>query len=225
MQKPRLLVVEDDLRVVRGLIQGLTQAGFDVSVAMDGQEGLNRALGEPFELIILDLMLPKRSGFEVLEAIHGRISTPVIVLSALTELPARLQSFEGGAVDFVPKPFFIEELVARIRSRLAIVETAPRRELNLLDLVVDLDGREVRRGSQSIELTAHEFNVLVFLMEREGRAMTREQIAEHALPEAGERSARTVDSHLSRIRKKLGEEAGAHIKTVWGIGYRYLAKL
>ena len=136
MSKPRLLVVEDDLRVVRSLIQGLDRHGFDVSIAMDGEEGLARALAEPFELIVLDLMLPKRSGFEVLEALQGRISTPVIVLSARTELPARLRSFQDGAVDFVPKPFFMEELVARIRSRLAIVETAPHRELAFADVVV-----------------------------------------------------------------------------------------
>lgn len=225
MSKPRLLVVEDDLRVVRSLIQGLDRHGFDVSIAMDGEEGLARALAEPFELIVLDLMLPKRSGFEVLEALQGRISTPVIVLSARTELPARLRSFQDGAVDFVPKPFFMEELVARIRSRLAIVETAPHRKLTFADVVVDLDSREVLCGDVPVDLTAHEFNVLVFLLQREGRAMSREQIAEHALPEAGERSERTVDSHLSRIRKKLGPKAGLHIKTVWGIGYRYSASL
>lgn len=225
MDRPRLLVVEDDLSVIRGLIKGLDRHGFDVSIAMDGEAGLARALAEPFELIVLDLMLPERSGFEVLEALRGRVSTPVIVLSARTELPARLRSFQDGAVDFVPKPFFMEELVARIRSRLAIVETTPRRELVFGELVVDLDGRELHLAGERLELTAHEFNVLVFLMEREGRAMSRDQIAEHALPEGGERSARTVDSHLSRIRKKLGPQAGQHIKTVWGIGYRFTASL
>ncbi|MED5371231.1 MAG: response regulator transcription factor [Myxococcota bacterium] len=224
-QKPRILVVEDDLGVVRSLIQGLHKAGFEVSVAMDGRAGLEAALAADHDLLVLDLMLPERTGFEILEALQGRSSTPIIVLSARTELPARLRSFEGGAVDFVPKPFFMAELVARIKAHLSFVESAPHRILELAGMEVDLDAREVRAGGEPLGLTTHEFNVLAFLMEREGRALSREQIADSALPEAGDRVARTVDSHVSRVRKKLGPEASAHIKTVWGIGYRYVAEL
>ena len=218
---PRILVVEDDLRVVQSLIGGLRKAGFDTTVAMDGNAGVEHALGSDFDAIILDLMLPARDGFSVLEALRGRVSTPVIVLSARTELPARLQSFSGGAVDFVPKPFFMAELVARIRSRLALREEVPHRQRSFADVCVDLDAREVTRDGAAVELTAHEFNVLVFLTERPGRPVSRAQLADHALPEAGERSDRTVDSYISRIRKKLGKAAAKHIRTVWGIGYRF----
>jgi len=219
-EAPHILIVEDDLGVVQGLIGGLRREGFRTSLAMAGDLGLERILNETFDLVLLDLMLPERTGFEILEAMRARVSVPVIVLSARTDLPARLQSFQNGAVDFVPKPFFIEELVARIRSRLDLTRDDERRELTLVDVTLDLDARVVRRGDQDLELTGYEFNVLALLCERADRAQTRAQIASAALSEGGESGERTVDSHISRIRKKLGPEASARIKTVWGIGYR-----
>jgi len=218
--KPRILVVEDDLKVVQGLIRGLSRAGFDVTVAMDGEDGAHRAVAEPVDLVILDLMLPGRSGFEVLEAMSGRVSIPVVVLSARTELGARLKSFDLGAVDFVPKPFWMEELVARIRSRLAIRRESPHRVLEIGGVVLDLDARRATRGGEDLGLTGHEFNVLAYLVERPDRALTRGQLAAAALSAEGDRLDRTVDSHISRVRKKLGDD-GERITTVWGIGYRY----
>lgn len=217
---PHILIVEDDAGVVQGLVHGLKQAGFRTSLAMDGAQGLERILQEKFDLVLLDLMLPERTGFEVLDALCTRASVPVIVLSALSDLPSRLRSFERGAVDFVPKPFFMEELVARIRSRLGLGRVEARRVRKLADAVVDLDARVVRRNDEDLGMTGYEFNVLAFLLGRAGRAQTRGQIADHALSEDGDCSDRTVDSHISRIRKKLGPEAAARIKTVWGIGYR-----
>ncbi|MEO1267260.1 MAG: response regulator transcription factor [Myxococcota bacterium] len=217
---PHILIIEDDLGVVQGMLRGLRRAGFATSLAMAGDEGLDRILNETFDLVLLDLMLPGRTGLEVLEAVRTRVSIPIIVVSARTDLPTRLNSFREGAVDFVPKPFFMEELVARIRARLALSCAAPRRELILADVVLDLDARVARRGEDELGLTAHEFNVLAYLRERAGRAVTRVQIADNTLPEGGERSDRTVDSHISRIRKKLGDLAADRIQTVWGIGYR-----
>lgn len=216
--EPRILVVEDDLHVVQGLIAGLRRAAFDVSVAMDGDDAAGRVASEPFDLVVLDLMLPGRSGFAVLEAMSGRVSTPVIVLSARTELTARLDSFRLGAVDYVAKPFFIEELVARIRARLALRDDGPRRVARVGGAELDLDARRVTRDGEDLGLTAHEFNVLAFLAERPGRAVTRQELAERALDSEGV-TERTVDSHVSRIRAKLGDD-GKRIVTVWGIGYR-----
>ncbi len=217
--RPSILIVEDDLSVVQGLVRGLHKAGFSTSVAMDGEEGMARILREPFHLVLLDLMLPGRGGLEVLELVSTRTSVPIVVLTAQTDLPARLRSFAHGAIDFVSKPFFMEELVARIRARLALTAPAPTRRVALADVVLDLDARRALRGDTDLGLTTHEFNILAFLRERAGRTVTRTQLAEHALPEDGSRSDRTVDSHLSRIRKKLGEAASPCIKTVWGIGY------
>lgn len=216
---PRILVVEDDLNAVQGLIWGLKRHGFDVSVVMDGAEAADRVLTGHFDLVVLDLMLPHASGFEVLEALRGRDSTPVIVLSARTELRARLDSFRLGAVDYVAKPFFVEELVARIRTRLALREVGPRRTIVLGDASIDLDARRVTRDGVDLGLTAHEFNVLAWLAERPDRVVGRQELAEHALGGEGV-TDRTVDSHVSHLRAKLGED-GRRIATVWGLGYRF----
>jgi DNA-binding response OmpR family regulator len=148
----------------------------------------------------------------------GRVSTPVVVLSARTELQARLESFRLGAVDYVAKPFFLEELVARIRARLALRETGPRRLVQVGATEVDLDARRATRDGDDLGLTAHEFNLLAWLAARPGRAVTRQELAENALDSSGV-TDRTVDSHVSRIRQKLGDD-GKRIATVWGIGYR-----
>lgn len=218
-ERPRVLVVEDDLQVVQGLVSGLARAGFDVTVAMDGEEASRLAL-QPFDAVVLDLMLPGRTGFDVLAAMSGRVSTPAIVLSARSELESRLKSFQLGAVDFVPKPFWIEELVVRLRSRLALRDDAPPRTRAVGATVLDLDRRTACRDGRDIGLTAHEFNVLAWLAERPRRAITRRQLAENTLTEELGATDRTVDSHVSRVRKKLGPD-GATIATVWGIGYRY----
>ncbi|MEM6295930.1 MAG: response regulator transcription factor [Myxococcota bacterium] len=220
MGKPHILIVEDDVGVVSGLVRGLERAGLSTSVAMTGTDGLEQIERGEFDLVLLDLMLPERSGFEILDAVRSRVSVPIIVLSARTELTARLQSFESGAVDFVPKPFFVEELVARIRARLSLAEDAPRRQLALADVVVDLDARLARRNGADVGLTSYEFNVLAYLRQRPGRAQSRAQIAEGALSGSDDVDDRTVDSHVSRIRKKVGPEAAACVRTVWGIGYR-----
>ena len=216
---PHILIVEDDAGVVHGLLRGLRQAGFRTSLAMNGAQGIDCILTESFDLILLDLMLPEYTGFEVLEIMGTRVSVPVIVLSALSDLPARLKSFERGAVDFVPKPFFIEELIARIRSRLKLRQIENRKFV-LADTIIDLDARVVLRNDIDLGMTGYEFNVLAFLCQRSGRAQTRSQIAEHALSVDGDCFDRTVDSHISRIRKKLGPDTGKLIKTIWGIGYR-----
>ena len=218
--QPHILIVEDDKDVIHGLDRGLRQVGFRTSLAFTGAQGLELILANSFDLILLDLMLPQGTGFEVLESLKARASVPVIVLSALSDLPARLKSFEFGAVDFVAKPFFIEELVARIRARLKLRVVEARSTIPLGDTVIDLDARIVLRGDTDLGLTSYEFNVLTFLCQRSGRAQTRGQIAQYALSEDGDCFDRTVDSHISRIRKKLGPDAGGLIKTVWGIGYR-----
>jgi len=218
---PAILVVEDDPAIAAGIVRGLKSAGFDVELAHDGRRGAELALARPFDLVILDLMLPELGGFEVLELWRGRLSTPVIVLSARTELDARLQAFAGGAVDYLPKPFWFEELLARVRARLRLPDAAaPTRTLAWDDAVLDLDARTVTLAGEPLALTAHEFNVLLYLVERPARAITRRQLAEAALPAGGDRSERTVDSHVARIRRKLGA-AGGRIATVWGIGYRF----
>ena len=212
---PRILIVEDDLSVVQGLLRGLRKAGFDPSVAMDGARAPS-ILQQPFDLVLLDLMLPERSGAEILEAVSTRTRSHHQAPRARTSRPdCRASRWVRWTSS---QPFFMEELVARIRVRLALTAPVPSRQLALDDVVLDLDARRALREGHDLG-DPHEFNILAFLRERAGRAVTRAQLAEHALPEHGERTDRTVDSHLSRIRKKLGPSTSRCIRTVWGIGY------
>jgi DNA-binding response OmpR family regulator len=220
-EKSRILVIEDDSAMAGGIVRGLRSAGFDVELSTSGPDGARRALEGHYDLVTLDLMLPGESGFGVLEKLRGRMSAPVIVLTARAELGDRLQSFELGASDFVAKPFFIEELVARIRTRLRLSGEGPKRIVSWADAEIDLDARTAVVSGKAVALTRHEFDVLAHLIERPDRAISRQQLAERALMPFEERDARTVDSHVARIRKKIGPAAAAHILTVWGIGYRF----
>ena len=219
---PRVVVVEDDPSVAAGLVRGLRLAGFEVELATDGTTGARLAMAAEIDVVLLDLMLPARSGFEVLEMLQRRPAVPpVIVLSARTELGDRLRAFQLGAIDFVPKPFWVEEVVARIRAHLHTPE-APRasRVVEWAGVVVNLDARTVTVDGEPVALTRFELDLLAYLVQRPGRAIPRTQLASQALGPLDERTERTVDSHLARIRKKLGPAAAA-LSTVWGIGYRF----
>lgn len=219
---PRVLVVEDDPSVAAGLVRGLRLAGFEVELATDGTTGARIALDAAIDVVLLDLMLPERTGFEVLELLQRRPAVPpVIVLSARTELGDRLRAFQLGAVDFVPKPFWVEEVVARIRAHLHAPDEPPAsRVVAWADVVVNLDARTVTVGGEAVAFTRFELDLLAYLVQRPSRAIPRAQLASHALGPLDERTDRTVDSHLARIRKKLGAAASA-VTTVWGIGYRF----
>lgn len=213
----RVLVVEDDSNVASALVRGLRKAGFDVALETDGARGLRAAASGDHDAIVLDLMLPERDGFEILEAIGAR-GVPVLVLSARDALDDRLRAFTLGAVDFVAKPFWMEELVARLRARLYLGDTREKRIVAWADVCVDLDARTVSVDGVAVHLTRAELDVLVFLAERPGRAVPREELLARLLDDQAD--ARTVDSHVARVRKKLGTASSA-IGTVWGIGYRF----
>jgi len=217
----RLLVVEDDAGVAGGIVRGLRAAGFDVELATNGIDGAKKALEGRFGAIVLDLMLPGQTGFAVLEQLQGRTSVPILVLTAKADLADRLKCFELGAADYITKPFWLEELVARLKTRLRINSESPKRVVRWADVALDLDSRMVTVGGQDAGLTRNEFDLLAHLVERQGRAISRAQLAEHALTPFEQRDARTVDSHIARIRRKLGAEGGGRVATVWGIGYRF----
>jgi DNA-binding response OmpR family regulator len=216
----RVLVVEDDAAIASGLVRGLRAAGFDVELAVTGESGAKVAMRDSPDVIVLDLMLPDGSGFEVLERLSGRTTAKILVLTARTELSDRLRAFELGAVDFVAKPFFVAELVARIRSRVGERRAEEKRLVRWADVELDLDARRVTVSGAEIAITRHELDVLAYLVGRPGRAIARGQLADSALDPGSERDARTVDSHVARLRKKLGR-GGSAIVTVWGIGYRF----
>ena len=217
----RLLVVEDDAGVAGGIVRGLRSSGFDVELATNGLDGAKKALDGSYSAIVLDLMLPEQTGFAVLEHLQGRTSVPILVLTAKSDLADRLRCFELGAVDFITKPFWLEELVARLRARLRINSETPKRVVRWGDIALDLDSRMVTVQGDDAGLTRNEFDLLAHLVERQGRAISRAQLAELALTPFEQRDARTVDSHIARIRRKLGPVGGGSVVTVWGIGYRF----
>ncbi|MBW2464167.1 MAG: response regulator transcription factor, partial [Deltaproteobacteria bacterium] len=211
-------VVEDDPGIAAQLVQGLRRAGLKVSLStqdLDVRECLRAAP----DLVILDLMLPVRSGFEILEDLRSRSSIPVLVITARGDLEDRLKAFELGAQDYVTKPFFVEEVLARVRVRVGDSVEADIVSFGGLDM--HRDAREVRRGDAALGLTPYEYELLDYLVERAGRAISREDLSNklvHGVPNA---NARSVDSHVAKLRKKLGDEAAAHIRTIRGLGYRF----
>lgn len=217
----RILVVEDDPGIGPKVAAGLQRAGYDATLVTTGPEARAAMARGSWDLVVLDLMLPGEDGFSLLEAWQGRSSVPVVVLTAKTALDDRLRSFKLGATDWLPKPFFMEELVARLGARLGQTAPAPvAKQVDVGTCVLDLGSRTVIRQGQTLSLTAHEVNLLAVLAGQPGRAFTRDQLADKALPADGSRSARTVDSHISRVRNKLGPD-GALIRTVFGVGYRF----
>jgi DNA-binding response OmpR family regulator len=216
----RVLVVEDEATVAATLVQGMRAEGFAVYLATRADEGVRLAFADPPDAIVLDINLPDRSGFDVLEEIQGRCTAPVVVLTGRLELGDRLRCFELGAADYVAKPFYFEELVARIRSRLRAREGVTPRVVSWADVVVNLDGRTVLVRDAPVALTRSEFDILAYLLERPRLVASRRILAKRTALSLGEPDVRTVDVHVARVRKKLGGAASA-IVTVWGIGYRF----
>ncbi len=219
--RPRVLVIEDDASIAASLVRGLSGAGMEVELCTEGEAAIRTAIRGPFSAIVLDLMLPGRDGFEVLEALRGRSKTPILVLTARSDLDDRLRSFALGAVDFVTKPFWIEEIVARIHARIGDKPTPARKVLRFADVAADLEGRTLSVAGERVELTRNEWSILIYLSERQGRAVARSYLAADVLDAFEAVDERTVDSHVAHLRKKLGARGRAAIATVWGIGYRF----
>lgn len=212
----KLLVIEDEAPVRESLVRGLESAGFSVMNTGDGARGLSLWREFSPALVVLDLGLPSRDGWSILEARRALPPSQVIVLTAHSDVNTRLRAFQAGAVDYVAKPFFLEELIARVRARLGARE--PTQELVFGVARLDRGGRALSVDGRPVALTPAEFAILAYLAARPGRAISRSALVE-ALPEGGDRSERTVDSHVSRLRQKLGP-AAAHLHTVWGIGWK-----
>jgi two-component system response regulator MtrA len=217
-EKPRVLVVEDDEALGRQVVRHLTEAGFDTRWLTNGRDALEVPT-DAFGMLVLDLMLPGAHGFDVLKRFRETSEAPVLILSARNETPDKVRALGLGADDYLTKPFWPDELVARVRARLR------RPTLRRADVVrfgrarIDLAARQVSIDEAVVDLTRVEFDLLAALARRPGVALSRSWLAEHVLDPEREGGERTLDVHVSRLRRKLGP-AGAHIATVWGIGYR-----
>jgi len=223
----RILVVEDEPGVARFVEQGLTESGYAVDIACDGQEGLDYALAADYDLIVLDIMLPKMNGLELLQEIRDRrVKTPVLLLTARDGLDDRVQGLDVGADDYLVKPFAFPELLARLRALLRRPPLQVDMVMQVGDLRMDLSRREVRRAGQVIELSQREFALLELLMRHPNQVLTRTQIMEHVWNFNFYSETKVVDVYIGYLRRKI-EQGFAYplIHTIRGVGYKLAANL
>jgi DNA-binding response OmpR family regulator len=214
----RILLVEDDVALGQQVVQTLSRAGFNPHWVQDGDEA--RVL-EPndYRIIILDLMLPGTYGMDLLKRYRATSEVPVLILSARDDTADKIRGLQLGADDYVTKPFFPEELLARVHACLRRPNLRSTERLVVGTIRIDLERREVTASGRVLSLTPVELQILATLARRRGAAVTRDALVEAALDPAQDNSRRTLDVHISRLRSKLGNDA-AQLETVWGIGYR-----
>jgi two-component system response regulator MtrA len=214
----RILLVEDDDALGRQVVQTLSQAGFDPDWVQDGD--LARGVDPSnYRVIVLDLMLPGTYGMDLLKRYRSKSEVPILILSARDDTADKIRALDLGADDYVTKPFFPEELIARIQACLRRPVLVDTERIIVGGIQVDLKRREVMASRGAVSLTPAEYEILALLARRKGSAVTRDALVEAALDPEQETSRRTLDVHISRLRNKLGPDA-SQLETVWGIGYR-----
>jgi two-component system response regulator CpxR len=216
-----ILLVDDDQALCSLMVDFLGRNGFLVKTAYDGRSGLKSSLAGGVDLIILDVMLPILDGFSVLRQLRKHSAVPIIMLTARTEQTDRIAGLDAGADDYLPKPFGPEELLSRIRAILrrtsALVEKTNL--LNVGSVRIDVQRRSAWRNEQLLDLTAVEFDILEFLVRSAGRVVARDELTTMLYQRAATPYERTLDVHISHLRKKLGDSENDGIRTIRGAGY------
>lgn len=219
----RVLIVDDDAELCDLVAEYLTPEGFEVEAVHNGVEGLKRALAGEHVMLVLDVMLPGMSGLDVLRKLRAESRVPVLILTARGDDVDRIVGLEIGADDYLPKPFNPRELLARVRAILRRTQKQPSPPLERItvgDVELDPAARTVRRSGEPVELTSVEFGMLEALMRAAGQVVTRDQLAQSVLGRKFMPYDRSIDMHVSKLRKKLGDSDGAErIKTIRGVGY------
>ena len=217
----RLLLVEDDPKLARSIQQGLAAESLDVDVAGTGEDAVDRARSTTYDLIILDIMLPRMDGFAVCEQLRAMgLDVPILMLSARGVVEDRVRGLQTGADDYLPKPFSFLELTARVHALLRRQTPSALRLLKVSDLTLDPVTRVVKRGEQRLDLSAREFALLEYLMRNAGQVLTRTMIAEHVWNFSWERLTNVIDVYVNHLRRKT-EASGKPrlIHAVRGVGY------
>jgi DNA-binding response OmpR family regulator len=226
-----ILAVEDDPAILRGLADNLRFEGYEVITASDGETGYQLQRERKPDLIVLDLMLPRMSGFEFCRKLRGEgIQTPILMLTARSEEPDRVLGLDLGADDYVTKPFSVRELMARVRALLRRSQPSPDGtdplpdDLRFGGVEIDFRSYEARRNGETLEMTRKEFAILRYLASRPGEVVTRDDLLNEVWGYESYPSSRTVDNHVAGLRAKLERDSSQpeHIKTVHGVGYKFI---
>lgn len=219
----RILVIEDEVKLARALREGLEADGYSVETAETGESGFYLIRCNPFDLVILDVMLPGRNGLDILAALRQkRVNVPVLLLTARDGVEDRVRGLDSGADDYLVKPFAFPELLARIRMLLRRGKQEPPARLQAEDLEMDVVTRSVKRGGKSLELTAREFDILEYLVKNQGRVVSREMLAHEVWKEVSRQVPldNVIDVHIARLRHKVDENCGSKLlHTVRGVGF------
>jgi DNA-binding response OmpR family regulator len=225
---PRILLVDDELSVQKLLAYPLRKEGYDVIAALDGREALERLRDDNFDLVVLDVMLPRMDGFDVCRAIRSRSTVPIIMLTAKTEETDKVLGLELGADDYITKPFSVREFRSRVkavlrRAALAQPEAQFEEPIEAGELSIDFEKRAVVVRGESARLTYVEFEILAALARAPGRVFSRTMLLERVWGDAAYRDPRTIDVHIRHLREKLEQEPKTPelILTVRGVGYRF----
>jgi len=220
----RILVIEDEKKIASFVRKGLTEEGFDVVVRHDGDSGYAEAAEHSYDAVVLDIMLPGRDGLSILKQLRKqRRDVPVILLTARGALDERVEGLDLGADDYLTKPFYVEELVARLHAIMRRRDGRPRSLVEVGPLGLDLLSRQVRCGERALTLTAREFDLLEYLARSPGRVFTRTQILERVWGLDFDPGTNVVDAYIRRLRQKLEQHRGC-IETIRGVGYRLRAQ-
>ena len=220
-----VLLVEDERAIADFIARGLEAEGYAVRAAADGEEGERLALSGDFDLVILDVMLPGRDGFSILESIRKALPLlPVLLLTARGEIEDRVRGLDLGADDYLTKPFAFDELSARVRSRLRRPGQTAATKIEEGDIAVDLVGRRAERGGEEVQLSATEFDLLTYFLRHPGQVLSREQILSAVWGYSHDPGTNVVGVYVSYLRRKLARPGSpAPIETVRGAGYRLRA--
>ena len=212
----RLLVIEDELDLLRVIQQSLEEEGFSVDTAVDGEVGLGKARSWDYDAIILDLMLPRLDGFSLLRELRKTKRTPVLLLTARDATADKVKGFDGGADDYVTKPFEIDELTARVRALIRRSANQPSPLITVGDVHIDTAARTVTKDGQPVALTAKEYALVELLVLNRGKLVTRTMIYDHIYDENDDTFSNVVDVYVANLRRKLGKD---FIETRRGMGY------
>lgn len=214
----RILVIEDDKDLNRQLVTALGDAGYAVDRAFDGEEGFFLGETEPYDVVILDLGLPKMDGISILEQWRRAEHTmPVIILTARDRWSDKVAGMDAGADDYLAKPFHMEELLARVRAQVRRAAGHAKSEIECGNVRLDTKSARVTSDGQQVKLTSHEYRLLAYMMHHQGRVVSRTELVEHLYEQDFDRDSNTIEVFIGRLRKKLPPDL---IETVRGLGYR-----